>query len=96
MKLEKIIALLIFIVGLISIAMYFILCRSIHVVKFDSNGGSSVSKQFVKDNELVIEPNIPIKDGYRFNGWYLEDKKYDFRIAVTNDITLLAQWELEE
>ena len=64
-------------------------------VKFDSNGGSNVSSQTVVRNNSVTEPAEPTKEGFKFNGWYLDKdltEKYDFSERVTKDITLYAAW----
>ena len=61
-------------------------------VTFDSAGGSAVDSQTVTEGETVAKPNDPIRDGYDFDGWYLEGKKYNFDTSVTGDITLTALW----
>jgi len=61
-------------------------------VTFDSNGGTSVSSVVVTKDEKVSEPTNPTKDGYTFDGWYLDGEKYDFSTPVTKDITLKAGW----
>lgn len=67
-----------------------------YIVTFDSNGGSSIEAVIVKENEKVTKPKDPTRDGYKFNGWYLNDKAYDFDTKVTDNITLKAQWNQEE
>lgn len=45
----------------------------------------------VKLNQTVTKPNDPTKEGYRFEGWYinLEDEiKFDFKTKITQDIIL--------
>lgn len=70
-----------------------------HVVTFDSNGGSAVASQTVKYATKATEPDAPVKADYKFVAWYTEAElvnKYNFRTAVTEDITLYAKWELDE
>lgn len=62
-------------------------------VKFNSNGGSEVTSQMVEENDQAKEPATPTKDGYNFSGWYYNDKEYDFNMAISRDITLIAKWE---
>lgn len=62
-------------------------------VTFDSDGGSKVDKQRVVENEKAIEPKVPTKEEYKFLGWYLNNKLYDFKSKVTGNITLKAKWE---
>ena len=64
-----------------------------HTVRFDSNGGSSVASQQVADGQTAREPSDPTRSNYRFEGWYLNGKLYDFDTPVTADITLEAHWD---
>ncbi len=64
-------------------------------VTFDSNGGSAVSSQTVKEGETVTEPEDPTREGYTFAGWYLninDTNPYNFNTKVTKNITLHAKW----
>lgn len=63
-----------------------------YTVTFDSNGGSAVDSQDVQYNGKASEPTNPTKDNYTFGGWYLNGNEYDFGAPVTNDITLVANW----
>ena len=66
-------------------------------VTFDSNGGSKIKSQEVAERLKVTKPSNPTKAGYKFDGWYLDDKKFDFNTKITTDITLTAKWtELEK
>ena len=52
-----------------------------YTVTFDSNGGSVVASQTVKEGGKVKEPTDPTRDGYTFAGWYLslsDKEEYDF------------------
>ena len=51
------------------------------------------TKQFVTYGSTAIEPRTPIRDGYDFAGWYCNDVRYDFNIAVTENIVLQSRWE---
>ena len=62
-------------------------------VTFDSDGGTKVDKQRIIENEKATAPKNPTKSGYKFLGWYLNDKEYDFKSKVTASITLKAKWE---
>ena len=66
----------------------------LHTVTFDSDGGSEMESQLVEDGQFAQEPEPPIKDKYRFTGWYLNGRLYNFASTkVTQDITLTAHWE---
>jgi len=62
-------------------------------VSFDSNGGSSVDSQIVVKGNKAATPKLPIKKGYTFDTWYLNQSEYDFDLPVTQDITLVAHWK---
>lgn len=63
-----------------------------YTVTFDSNGGSKVGDKRVIEGQAVTAPTNPTKSGNTFDGWYLNDKKYDFKTAVTSNIKLVAKW----
>ena len=68
-----------------------------YTVTFDSNGGTSVSEQVVEKGGVVTRPTDPTRDGYTFNGWYVDvnsSVEYDFSQKVTSDMTLTARWVL--
>ena len=60
-------------------------------VTFDSDGGSTVSEQKLR-NAPAVKPADPKKDGYDFSGWYLDNTQYAFNTKVTKNITLKAHW----
>ena len=65
-------------------------------VTFDSNGGSKVASQTVKEGEKVAKPANPTLSGYTFEGWFVDKAlktAYDFNTPVTSDITLYASWD---
>ena len=64
-----------------------------YTVTFNSDGGSSVSKQTVVSGKTATKPSNPTKSGYTFKGWYLNGTEYDFSSKVTKNITLTAKWE---
>ena len=67
--------------------------KETHTVTFDSNGGSSVASQTIQDGKKASEPDIPVKQGYTFNGWYVKTTEWNFlAYVVTDDVTLTAKW----
>ncbi len=65
-------------------------------VTFNTNGGSEVEKQTIKEGEVANEPEKPTKEGFSFDGWYTDEdltEKFDFVTVITSDITLYAGWE---
>ena len=67
--------------------------EDVYSVYFDSNGGSKVASGTVKGGK-VTKPEEPTRKGYKFLGWYLEDKAYDFSTEVKDNMTLKAKWQL--
>lgn len=66
--------------------------QEVFTVTFNSDGGSSVKKQSVKDGTKAAAPKNPTKKGYTFAGWYNGKAKYNFNSAVTKNLTLKAKW----
>lgn len=62
-------------------------------VVFDAQGGSDIAAVEVEKGSKVTKPDDPLRVGYTFQGWYLNDEEYDFDSAVEEDITLVAKWE---
>lgn len=66
-----------------------------HTVTFETNGGTPVASQKVKQGKTVTMPANPTKDGFDFAGWYVDAAltvEYDFATAVTKSMTLYAKW----
>lgn len=65
-------------------------------VRFESNGGSSVTDQLVQYGEKVIMPKNPVREGYTFDGWYSDIDKtilWDFdNDTVSGNLVLYAKW----
>lgn len=62
-------------------------------IVFNTDGGSAVSMQIIKKGEMANKPINPIKDGYTFIGWTLDDEIYDFEKIVEKNLELKAKWE---
>lgn len=65
---------------------------STYTVKF-TDDDSLINSVTVKKNSKVVKPTDPVKEGYKFLGWYLDGKLYSFTSKVKKDITLTAMWE---
>lgn len=64
-------------------------------VSFETNGGSIISDVIIKDGVVFQEPTIPTKDGYEFDGWYIDEElkvEYSFETKLTSDLILYAKW----
>lgn len=67
-----------------------------YIIKFDSDGGSAILDQVVEKNANVKKPEDPVREGYTFVGWYLDDSVYNFDTPVINNLILKAKWEKEK
>lgn len=71
-----------------------------YTVNFESNGGTVVPAQSIAENDKIILPEQPVKEGSFFDDWYQEEElenKWDFETDVVEaDITLYAKWIGEE
>lgn len=63
------------------------------IVSFDSANSTNISKVEVKEGEIVTKITDPMKEGYRFLGWYQGEEKFDFSNSIKKDVTLVAKWE---
>ena len=61
-------------------------------IKFDSDGGTTISSLTVKKGDKIERPDDPKKEGYSFDGWFLNDEIYDFEKSVNKNIELKAKW----
>lgn len=62
-------------------------------VKFQDDEGKLISYVIVKKGMTVEKPIDPIKEGYKFIGWYKDMEIYDFNFEVTVDMVLTAKFE---
>ncbi|MBR2785379.1 MAG: InlB B-repeat-containing protein, partial [Clostridia bacterium] len=66
-----------------------------YTITFNTNGGSSVAPITAKYQSIIQAPTNPIKEGYRFAGWYSDEaltNLYSFTTMPKENITLYAMW----
>jgi uncharacterized repeat protein (TIGR02543 family) len=65
-------------------------------VSFDTGEGSKVDSQEVALGYKVVEPDTPVREGYTFDGWYINgsDEWVFYGYGVSEDITLEAKWTI--
>ncbi len=64
-------------------------------VKFETSGGSTVATQTIEAGYLVIKPDDPTKNGYKFAGWYTDQNlttQFNFSLPVNSNLTIYAGW----
>ena len=92
MKKALIILLSVFVV--VAVATVVFLIKQKVTVSFDTDGGSSVNAISIKKGDSVTLPETK-KEGFVFNGWYLNDEKIENTKTYDEDVTLKAKWEKE-
>lgn len=87
------------IVAIVAMIVFFAVNGGFYVT-FDTDGGSQVASQKLRHGSLVTEPEIPLKPGYTFEGWYLESNEaaeWNFDVdKVGGDVSLVAKWKPAE
>ena len=66
-------------------------------VIYESNGGTLIDDETILEGEVLSLPENPVKEGYVFEGWYLDNDFIDEfadNDSVINDITLYAKWSV--
>ncbi len=64
-------------------------------VIFETNGGSDVAAVKINRNDIVERPADPTREGYIFDGWYIDkelETPYDFATKVTSSLRIYAKW----
>lgn len=78
------------------IVLYAKWTQNTYLVCFQTDGGSLVMNQTILYGQKASIPNLPVKEGYIFIGWYQDINKtilYDFDLSITSDRTLYAKWK---
>ena len=63
------------------------------IIKFNTDGAGAIESQVVEKGNKVEKPSDPVKDGYIFKGWFLNDSLYDFETVVDSNMELKANYE---
>jgi uncharacterized repeat protein (TIGR02543 family) len=64
-------------------------------VIFEANGGDPVPSLKVEKGKTAELPT-PVREGYTFDGWYLEDNKVSSDATYDKDTVLKAKWTKDE
>lgn len=67
-----------------------------YTITFDSKGGSEVSPITAEYGAPIAAPANPVKTGYEFAGWYLDEAyttHFTFATMPLNGATLYAKWD---
>ncbi|MCQ2796016.1 MAG: InlB B-repeat-containing protein, partial [Bacilli bacterium] len=67
-----------------------------YTVSFNTNFGSFVETQTIKEGDKAVEPDKPTKENLQFYKWYKDssfnDEPYDFNSPVTSNLVLYARY----
>ena len=66
-------------------------------VTFDTQGGSSIAPITIGEGKAITLPQTPTKEGYIFDGWYLDDsfvEQFNETQTISANITVYAKWRL--
>ena len=66
-----------------------------YTISFKSVGAKLYNAQTLRRGQMVVLPEIPVKEGYTFAGWCTDingTRLYDFSKSVTKSMTLYAKW----
>ena len=64
-------------------------------VKFQSLGGTQIAAQTVSFGDQAAKPANPVREGYRFDGWFTRDdydSEFSFDQAIKGDTVVYAKW----
>ncbi len=68
-----------------------------YIVEFVSNSTSKVASQIVKHGGTAFEPELPPRDNYIFQGWYYDNRtfeyRFDFSTTICSNLKLYGKWE---
>ena len=67
-----------------------------YTVTFDADNGTENTTATVEHGKTVAAPAAPTKAGYTFAGWFVGEAAYDFKAAVTADVTVKAAWTVNQ
>lgn len=67
--------------------------RKTFTVSFSvGDGATGVADQKIYFEFTATKPTDPVRSGYSFGGWMLDESEYDFGTPVRDNITLTAEW----
>jgi uncharacterized repeat protein (TIGR02543 family) len=72
---------------------------NVYTITLELNGGEGISELTAEYMTAAIRPENPEKFGYNFSNWYIDSENtnpYDFATLVTGDITLYADWNINQ
>ncbi len=67
---------------------------TVYTLKYDTNGGNNIPSEKYNPNTVVELDKIPVKDGYVFDGWHIDEALSEDtdEVTMTKNITVYADW----
>ncbi len=68
-------------------------------VSYQTNSGDIIQDQIIVEGNPAEEPLAPMKEGYVFTGWFMDEKctiPYNFEQGLSADTILYAGWKQKE
>jgi uncharacterized repeat protein (TIGR02543 family) len=63
-----------------------------YTMTFDTGFEAQVSPIIATEGESIFAPNNPVRPGYRFDGWFNGQERYQFGLMPNQNLTLTAKW----
>ncbi|MBD5446692.1 MAG: hypothetical protein HDR32_02865 [Treponema sp.] len=71
--------------------------KTYYIVTFKDDDGGVLQSYEIERGKKVAPESLSSKDGYEFNGWYIEDgDSFDFETPIESNITLVPSWKKVE
>lgn len=64
-------------------------------LSFNANGGKPINDISIKENGVLKNEPVPVREGYKFIGWYYHGRQFNFSTRINQDYVFTARWVLE-
>lgn len=64
-------------------------------LSFNTNGGEPIKDISISANGVLKNEPIPVREGYKFIGWYYHGRQFNFSTRINQDYVFTAKWVLE-
>ncbi len=61
-------------------------------ITFDTLTNQHIESITTNEGQAIFEPDVPNREGYRFDGWFYQDEPFVFSIMPNKDLKLTAKW----
>lgn len=67
-----------------------------YTVTFNGNGGTPATQTATVKSGQKVSAKTVTREGYTFDAWYNGTVKFDFNTPITSNLTLTAQWKVQQ